>query len=91
MQKSLDQFAVNDVRDFSDIEALDSGGSSQKRPRIDSESQQSRALARDEPLTAVPQREIDKLISHPSPTVEAKTLSNSNSHDIPVLSGIAMI
>ena len=90
MQNSLDQFAVNNVRDFSDIEALDNCGSSQKRPRIDLESQQYGPLARDEPLTAVPEREIDKLISQPSPIVEAETLSHSNSHDIPVpvLSGI---
>ena len=32
---------------------------------------------------AVPQREIDKLISQPSLTVETETPTDSNSYDIP--------
>ena len=91
IQSSLEQFAVTDVGDFSDIESLDHGESCRKRPRIATEElpQQSGATARDEPLLAVPQREIDKLISQPSLNVQAETPTDSNSHDIPVLSGIA--
>ena len=72
IQSSLEQFAVTDVGDFLDIEALDHGESPRKRPRIATEElpQQSGATARDEPLMVVPQREIDKLISPPSLTGE---------------------
>ena len=37
IQSSLEQFAVTDVGDFSDIEALDHGESCRKRPRIASD------------------------------------------------------
>ena len=91
VHNTFGQFTVEEVADLSDIEAVDSGETSRKQPRIDSVSlaQQFGATERNEQLMAVPQSDIDELINQNSrqPGEETPTLTACN--DTQVLSGIA--
>lgn len=90
IQNTLAQFAAEGEEELADLEALHDGQSSRKRPRIESVglSQQTGTIERNEPLTAVPQRDIDELINQNSQNSGEETPITSAPNDTQVLSGI---
>ena len=89
MHNTLGQITVDNLADLSDIEDLDDGATSRKRPRVESVdlSQQSGNPELSRPLMAVPQSDIDDLTNQNSQHSGDETPTTSN--DIQLLSGIA--